>query len=152
MVLHRRATESVSFFTAVKPVISSYTPVTATIGAEVTITGQNFNPIAEKNLVSFGATRATVLSSSSTEIKVKVPAGASFGPISLLDAESGLTAESVQEFVPTFTGEFKKNESSTQGRYQWYLTSIDRWCKIWMAITNPILLPAIIAVFRFFRM
>ena len=26
----------------------------------------------------------------------------------MFDAESGLTAESVQEFVPTFTGEFKK--------------------------------------------
>ena len=39
-----------------------------------------------------------------------MPAGASLGPISLFDAESGLTAESVQEFVPTFTGEFKKND------------------------------------------
>ncbi len=101
-------TESVSFFTAVKPVISSYTPTTAPIGTEVTITGKNFNSMSEKNLVSFGATRGTVLSSSSTIIKVKVPAGASLGPISLLDAESGLTAESVQEFVPTYTGEFKK--------------------------------------------
>jgi hypothetical protein len=101
-------TDAVNFFTAVKPVISSYIPVTAPIGAEVTITGQNFNSILEKNLVSFGATRATILSSSSTEIKVKVPVGASFGPISLLDAESGLSAESVQEFVPTFTGKFEK--------------------------------------------
>ena len=103
-------TESVSFFTAVKPVISSYTPLTAPIGAEVTITGHNFNSMAEKNVVSFGATRATLLSSTSTEIKVKVPAGASFGPISLLDAESGLTAQSIQEFVPTFTGEFRKGD------------------------------------------
>lgn len=107
-------TGSVSFFTAVKPVISSYTPTTAEIGTEVTITGQNFNPTPEKNLVSFGATRATVLSASSSEIKVKVPAGASFGPISLFDSESGLNAESSQEFVPTFTGEFTK--SSLQRR------------------------------------
>ena len=102
-------TGSVSFFTAVKPIISAYTPVTAPIGTEVTINGQNFNSMREKNLVSFGATRAVVLSSSSTEIKVKVPAGASLGPITLLDAESGLAAESVREFVPTFIGEFKKN-------------------------------------------
>jgi Zn-dependent metalloprotease len=102
------ASESTSFFTAVKPVISSYTPIAAAIGTEVTITGQNFNATREKNLVSFGATRATVLSASSTEIKVKVPAGASFGPITLLDAQSGLSAQSVQEFVPTFAGEFKK--------------------------------------------
>jgi Zn-dependent metalloprotease len=101
--------ESASFFTAVKPIISSYTPITAPIDAVVTITGQNFNSMSEKNLVSFGATRASVLSSSTTELKVKVPAGASLAPISLLDAESGLTVQSAQEFVPTFTGEFKKS-------------------------------------------
>lgn len=103
-------TEAVSFFTAVKPVIISFLPATAAIGEEVTITGQNFNPILEKNVVSFGATRGTVLSSSSTEIKVKVPAGASLAPISLLDAASGLTTESIREFVPTFTAEFRKND------------------------------------------
>ncbi len=103
-------TGSVSFFTAVKPIIYSYTPISAPIDTEVTITGQNFNPTLEKNLVSFGATRATVLSSSSTEIKVKVPAGASLGPITLLDAQSGLATESVREFVPTFTGDFKRGD------------------------------------------
>ena len=104
------ATEAVNFFTAMKPVINSYTPATATIGTEITITGQNFNSDPEKNLVSFGATRAIVLASSSTEIKVKVPVGASLGPISLLEAESGLTTQSVREFVPTYTGEFKKGD------------------------------------------
>jgi Zn-dependent metalloprotease len=103
-------TESVSLFTAVKPVIIDYTPATARIDAEITITGNNFNPIPGKNIVRFGATRATILSSSSTTINVKVPAGASLGPISVFDTESGLTAESVQEFVPTFAGEFKKND------------------------------------------
>lgn len=101
-------TTQTNFFTAVKPVISSFTPISATSGTEVTITGQNFNPLSEKNLVSFGATRATILSSSSTEIKVKVPIGASFGTISLLDTESGLIAQSIQEFVPTFAGESEK--------------------------------------------
>lgn len=102
-------TESVSFFTAVMPVISAYSPAAAAPGTEVTITGQNFNVNGENNHVSFGATRADVLSSSSTEIRVKVPGGASLGPISLLDSESGLTAKSIREFVPTFTGEFEKS-------------------------------------------
>jgi Zn-dependent metalloprotease len=105
-----QASESATIFTALKPVISSYAPVIAPPGTEVTITGQNFNPTAEKNLINFGATRATVLSSNSTEIKVKVPAGASLGTISLLDVESGLMAESVQEFVPTFSGAFNKSD------------------------------------------
>ncbi|MBI1769208.1 MAG: M4 family metallopeptidase [Bacteroidetes bacterium] len=100
--------ESASFFTAVKPVITSYTPSAAPIGTVITITGQNFNSVPEKNIISFGATKATVESSNSTQIKVKVPAGASLGPISILDAESGLIAESVQKFVPTFAGDFQK--------------------------------------------
>ena len=103
-------TDSVSFFTAAKPVISSFAPVTATIGTEITITGQYFHSIPEMNWVNFGATRAIVVSSSSTEMKVKVPTGASFGPISVLDTESGLVGVSSQEFVPTFTGEFSKGD------------------------------------------
>jgi Zn-dependent metalloprotease len=104
------STESASFFTAVKPVILSYSPTTAPVGADLTITGQNFNSSREKNLVSFGATRATVLSVNSTQIKVKVPVGASFGPISLLDSESGLEARSSLDFVPTYTGGFAKGD------------------------------------------
>ncbi|HYC86315.1 MAG TPA: M4 family metallopeptidase, partial [Chryseosolibacter sp.] len=103
---------SATFFTAIKPLIVSYMPSTAEIGAEVTIVGENFNPAAENNLVRFGATNAIVLSSSGTELKVRVPAGASLGPISVLDSESGLVGVSVQEFVPTFTGGFKKNDLS----------------------------------------
>ncbi|WP_084137831.1 M4 family metallopeptidase [Chryseolinea serpens] len=122
--------ESASFFTGVRPVILSYTPTTAPIGTEVTITGQNFNVTPEKNVVSFGATRGAVLSSSSTEIKVKVPAGASLGPISVWDAESGLSAESVKEFVPTFSGEFKKGDlqlkiGSTDYMYQTLVQDMD---------------------------
>ncbi len=100
--------EQLSFFTTVKPLIHSFTPVVATVGTEVTIVGENFNPINDKNLIYFGATRGTVLFSSATELKVKVPKGASFGSISVLDIESGLITESTQEFVPTYTGEFKK--------------------------------------------
>ena len=104
------SSESANFFTAVKPLISSYSPNIATVGTEITIIGQNFNATMDKNIVKFGATRATVLSASITEIKVKVPVGASFGPITLLDVESGLSTQSVQEFMPTFTGEFKKTD------------------------------------------
>jgi hypothetical protein len=111
-------TDSISFFTAVKPVISAFTPVTAEIGEEVIITGHGFNSIAENNWVSFGACRATVLSSSSTELKVGVPPNASFGPISLVDTESGLTTRSVQEFVPTFTGEFGKGDFQLRAAFE----------------------------------
>jgi len=104
------ATDLGNFFTAVKPVISYSSPGAGPIGTEVTIVGQYFNPTPEKNSVSFGSTRATVLSSTPTEIKVRVPAGASFGPITVLDTESGLAAESPREFVPTFTDAIEKGD------------------------------------------
>lgn len=104
------SSESANFFTAVKPVVNSYAPISAPIGTEITIIGKNFNAAPEKNLVSFGATRATVLSSTTTEIKVKVPAGASVATLSVLDATSGLVGESVREFVPTYIGDFKKGD------------------------------------------
>jgi hypothetical protein len=100
------ATGLSSLFTSVKPHISSISPSAGPINSEVTILGSNFNTLPENNWVSFGATRATVLSSTTTEIKVKVPAGASYGAITLLDGQSGRAAESAQEFVPTYTGEF----------------------------------------------
>lgn len=96
------------FYTAEKPVIISYSPSEATPGTEVTILGENFNPVAEKNQVNFGAVHAIVVNGGSTELKVKVPVGASLGPISITDRESGLNAESIIEFVPTFIGDFNK--------------------------------------------
>lgn len=101
--------DAVTIFTAVKPIIDSFTPATGPIGTELTIRGENFNSILENNVVHFGATRGAVLSSSLTELKVRVPAGASLGTISLYDAESGLTGQSAKEFVPTYSGTFTKS-------------------------------------------
>ena len=104
------ASSQLNIFTAVKPVIASVSPLAAAVGSEVIITGDNFNVAPEKNIVNFGAIRATILLGTSTQLKVKVPAGASFGTISLLDVQSGLRAESTQEFVPTFSGDFTKKD------------------------------------------
>jgi Zn-dependent metalloprotease len=102
------ASSQLNIFTAVKPVIASISPLAAAVGSEVIITGDNFNPEAAKNAVHFGATRAKILSGTTTRLTVEVPVGASFGSVTLLDTQSGLIAQSVQEFVPTFSGEFKK--------------------------------------------
>jgi Zn-dependent metalloprotease len=116
--------EAQSFITTLRPVILSYSPRNGPIGTEVTITGQNFNTTPNKNLVSFGATLGTVLSASATEIKVKVPAGASFGPLSVQDAASGLIAQSAQEFVPTFIGGYKKGDLQLSAGYnEGYVTN-----------------------------
>lgn len=99
-------TGTVSFFTAAKPVITSFAPVTGPIGTVVTISGSNFNPQSERNEISFGATKGKIMSSTTTEIKVELTAGASLASISLLDTESGLMTESIRQFVPTFNEPF----------------------------------------------
>ncbi len=117
------ATDSVSFFTALKPVVSSFTPVVAMVGEEITITGMRFNPIADQNIVWFGSSRGTVLSGSTSELKVEVPQGASFGPVIVLDTESGLSAESVIEFVPTYSGDFDRGGYQLRATYNDFTVS-----------------------------
>lgn len=65
------------------PVINSFTPNTGFIGSTVTITGANFDPIPANNQVFFGATQATVVSSSFGTIVVNVPTGANVAPIAV---------------------------------------------------------------------
>jgi hypothetical protein len=74
------------------PVITSFTPAAAVPGANVTITGLNFSPTPANNIVLFGAVRATVLSASATSLTVRVPAGATYGPITV--SVGGLVAYS----------------------------------------------------------
>lgn len=109
------------FFTASRPVMISFSPVAAHPGAELKISGKNFGAIPAQNVVHFGAVSATVLSASSTELTVKVPAGASLGPVSVTDLESALSAESVVDFVPTFTGEFGKGSLQLRAAYREYM-------------------------------
>lgn len=84
------------------PIISAFIPASGTNGAAVTIVGTNFNATAASNIVYFGAVRATVSSGSSTTLKVKVPVGATYAPISV--TSGGLTAWSRRAFMPTFIG------------------------------------------------
>lgn len=84
------------------PVIFSFSPLSATNGTLVTIQGQNFNTFAQSNVVYFGAVRATVSSASTTTLTVIMPAGATYGPLTV--TVNGLTAYSGKSFEPTFAG------------------------------------------------
>jgi len=68
----------------------------------VTISGSNFDPVAAKNGIQFGATKATVLSASATSLTCRVPVGASFQSISVLNKTSGLSGWSTGRFSVTF--------------------------------------------------
>ena len=87
-------------FTFNPPVITSFSPAAGPIGTTVTISGNNFSSVAANNIVFFGAVKATVISSSSTSIKVTVPAGASYKPVSV--NVNYLTAYCSKPFIITF--------------------------------------------------
>ena len=85
-----------------QPIITSFSPISGSIGTTLTITGINFNPTPTSNIIYFGAVKGTTLSASPNSLTVNVPAGASYEPISV--TTSNLTAYSNQPFTVTFPG------------------------------------------------
>ncbi len=83
------------------PLINSFTPSSGPIGSPVNIFGANFSATPSEDIVYFGAIRAEVISSSSTQLSVVVPVGATYKPITV--TVNGLTASSSTPFVATFT-------------------------------------------------
>lgn len=84
------------------PTITSISPASGTVGAVVTITGTNFDPVATNNTVKFNGTKAVVASATATIIVTSVPSNASTGAITV--TTSGGTATSA-----TFTITQTKN-------------------------------------------
>lgn len=65
------------------PTITSFSPTNGNIGANVTVNGTNFSSTASSNSVYFGATKATVLSSTANTMTVSVPSCANYVPLSV---------------------------------------------------------------------
>jgi gliding motility-associated-like protein len=84
------------------PVINSFIPANGAVGTVVDITGNNFAPNATGNVVYFGAAKASIISSTSTQLVVSVPFGANCDPITV--TVNGLTAYSESPFIVTFIG------------------------------------------------
>jgi len=84
------------------PVIESFSPLSGSTGATITISGANFNPIASGNIVFFAGVKAEVSATSSTSLTVKVPRGATCQPITV--TSNGLSAYSMIPFRLTFAG------------------------------------------------
>jgi RHS repeat-associated protein len=76
------ATSSASFTVDLPPTVTSFTPVSGTIGTLVTITGTNFNSVNGVAFGKQGITSGNVISS--TQITATVPSNATTGPISVL--------------------------------------------------------------------
>ena len=69
------------------PQITSVTPDTTVVGAEVLIEGKNFSENASDNILSFGGVQATVDSAAKDALKAKVPEGSSGGAVSVTVGE-----------------------------------------------------------------
>src|SRR5690349_1590875 len=91
-----------SFSLEAQPSITSFSPLSATHGSVVTLTGTNFSATAADNVVYFGGVEATVDAASATQLSVIVPAGASYSFISV--TTNGLTAYSKAQFTLLLPG------------------------------------------------
>ena len=85
-----------------QPAISSFSPEFGKIGDTITISGTNFNSIPANNVIYFGSVRSSVISGNSTSLKVIVPTGVTYQPITV--TANGLTAYSAKPFILIFGG------------------------------------------------
>lgn len=83
-----------------QPTISSFSPASGPVGTQVSITGTGFSSTLTNNIVYFGAVKASIIASTNTLIKVKVPTGANYQPLSV--TTNNLTAYSNKPFHVTF--------------------------------------------------
>jgi hypothetical protein len=80
--------------------IISISPQSGAIGTSVTISGTNFSPVPDSNVVRFGGVRATVSSASDSSIVASVPLGAMYAPVTV--TTRGRTASGTKPFIVTF--------------------------------------------------
>ncbi len=79
------------------PSIISFSPETGAVDEEVTISGANFSPVPEENIVNFNGTLAVVTASTETSIITSIPDGAETGPVTV--EVNGEVATSTTDFM-----------------------------------------------------
>ena len=74
--------------------ITGMSPVSGVVGSIVTVTGTGFETLVSNDNLQFNSVRAQILSLSSTQLVVSVPAGATTGPVQiyLLDTQQSASA------------------------------------------------------------
>ncbi len=91
------ATSGTNFTVIFPPTITSFTPASGIIGAQVKITGTNFSITPANNIVKFNGTTATITGTpTATSITTTVPTGATTGKITV--EVDGRTATSTTNF------------------------------------------------------
>ncbi|WP_179197882.1 DUF7619 domain-containing protein [Hymenobacter crusticola] len=89
----------------VSPSLQAFVPAQGRAGTLVTLSGQRFGPTAAANRIRFNGVAAPVLTATATSLTVRVPAGATPGPIEIVTADGA--TRSREHFVayqpPTLT-------------------------------------------------
>ena len=98
------ATSATNFMVLVSSVVTSFTPTSGPVGITVTITGQNFDPIASNNTVKVNGKLAIIASANSATIVTTIPQGATSGVISVTTPIN--TATSGEQFIVQATQDF----------------------------------------------
>ncbi|MGZ3871794.1 MAG: IPT/TIG domain-containing protein [Mucilaginibacter sp.] len=84
------------------PKITSLSPLKGPVGSLLTITGDNFNLTATKNIVLLGQVKAAVKTASKTQLQVIVPPGG-FGTVTVVNSDIKLEGSSNNTFQITNT-------------------------------------------------
>lgn len=92
VAIHGKVTTSANDFTIAELEVTETFPPIAAEGITVKISGNNFSPIAEYNIVEFGGVEATVTDVSEDWITVVVPSGATTGPLTVTVGSQTVTA------------------------------------------------------------
>ncbi len=98
------------------PAISSVSPLIGPLGTSVVISGSGFDPQPANNIVYFGSVSVPATAASAVSLTVAVPAGATYQPVSVLNAATGLTGYASSVFTLTFTN--SSGPDITPGFYQ----------------------------------
>ncbi len=85
------------------PTFTSFSLIATKPGDQVSITGGGFTTTPDNYIVSFGATRTTVTALSPLSMLVTVPNGATHSPINIYDKQTGLSTNSLNNFIPIFS-------------------------------------------------
>ncbi|TAE90055.1 MAG: hypothetical protein EAY81_01310, partial [Bacteroidetes bacterium] len=96
------------------PLIASITPLTARAGDTLTINGNNFGSTSSSNIVYLGGSSAVVLTASESQLKVRVPKGATASAVSLTVGNFSVVGN--QTFIPTYSGNTALSAASFDSR------------------------------------
>jgi hypothetical protein len=110
----------------IQPVISAVTPLVGPINTTVNISGTNFETTTTNNYVYFGATKANIISASSTALSVSVPNGASYYPLSVTTSTQFRTETAPLAFDVTFNCGGFINSTSFAPKVDFTITGFDR--------------------------